>query len=93
MFQHDWKATTGKSFPGWLVNSNEVSPHKNNRPFKFDPLAEEFEFLECDPNYGPICLTEGRKDTVSLRNLAWATERLTERPSEPQENEEKCGPR
>lgn len=70
MFNHNRKASTGLALPTWLVTSDKVLLRKQNRTSKYDPLVEEVDLLDCNPTYARIRHSDGREDTVSLRNLA-----------------------
>ncbi|BHF75552.1 Potassium voltage-gated channel sub H member 7 [Sparganum proliferum] len=43
---------------------------KSNQQSKFDPLVEEVELLQCNPQYAHIRFDNGREETVSVRLLA-----------------------
>ena len=43
---------------------------KNVRQSKYDPLVEEVELLECNPQYASIRYKDGRESTVSVKQLA-----------------------
>ena len=45
---------------------------KNVRQSKYDPLVEEVELLECNPQYASIRYKDGRESTVSIKQLALA---------------------
>ena len=40
------------------------------RKSKFDPLVDEVELIEANPNYAHIRFPDGREDTVVLKHLA-----------------------
>ena len=43
---------------------------KNVRQSKYDPMVEEVELLECNPQYASIRYKDGRESTVSVKQLA-----------------------
>ena len=40
------------------------------RKSKFDPLVDEFELIDANPNYAHIRFPDGRENTVALKHLA-----------------------
>ena len=48
---------------------------KQVRASKYDPLMEEVELLQCNPEYAHVRMNNGRETTVSLRHLAPTGER------------------
>ena len=70
MFLHNRKSPTGTSLPQWLLAPGPVLYRKNVRTSKYEPLVEEVELLESNPEYAHIKFPDGREETVSLRQLA-----------------------
>nr|VZI37911.1 unnamed protein product [Spirometra erinaceieuropaei] len=54
----------------WLTSPGRVLLKKSNQQSKFDPLVEEVELLQCNPQYAHIRFSNGREETVSVRQLA-----------------------
>ena len=60
----------------WIINTI-VASNTRTRTFKalcekskFDPLVDEVELIEANPNYAHIRSPDGREDTVALKYLA-----------------------
>ena len=59
----------GKSLPSWLITSRPVLLRRFVRS-KSDPLIDEEELLESNPNFAKIRYANGRESTVSISDLA-----------------------
>jgi len=70
MFVHQRKSPYGQSMPTWLMSPGKVWMKKHVRQSKYDPLVEEVELIEANPNYATVRLQNGHETTVSLRHLA-----------------------
>ena len=64
------RSSAGSSIPSWLIESDSVYVKQNVRNSKFDPLVDEAEVLQVNPNYAHIRYPDGRETTVSTRSLA-----------------------
>ena len=64
------RSAAGQSLPSWLLNPGKVLHKRHARQSKYEPLVEEVDLLEANPNYAFIRNAEGRETTVSLRDLA-----------------------
>ena len=70
LFAYKRRSATGQSLPSWLVNPGKVLHKRHVRHSKYEPLVEEVDLIEANPNYAYIRNAEGRESTVSLRDLA-----------------------
>ncbi|BHF58955.1 hypothetical protein SprV_0100191000 [Sparganum proliferum] len=70
IFVYNRRSTTGTTLPMWLTSPGRVLLKKSNQQSKFDPLVEEVELLQCNPQYAHIRFSNGREETVSVRLLA-----------------------
>ena len=70
MFNFQRKSTAGNSVPSWLAQPGPVYVRKHVRNSKYDPIVEEAELIEANPEYAFIRLGTGHETTVSLRDLA-----------------------
>lgn len=70
LFNFNRKSTTGISLPTWLSSPGPVLLKRTVRSSKYDPVMEEVELLNCNPQYAHVRFPDGREDTVSLRYLA-----------------------
>lgn len=70
MFNHLRRSSYGTSLPTWLKPSTSVFLKKFIRHSKYDPLVEEVELLEANPEYALIRHQDGKESTVSLKHLA-----------------------
>lgn len=70
IFLYDRRSTSGTTIPNWLINPGPVLMKRGVRSSKYDPLMDEVELLECNPQYAYVRLPDGREEMVSLRQLA-----------------------
>ena len=70
MFRHNRRTTSGYSLPVWLTKPGPILIKRNARSSKYEPLVEEAELIEANPNYAHVRLNSGLEKTVSLRQLA-----------------------
>ena len=70
LFAFNRRSTSGTTLPAWLTTPGPVLMRKNVRQSKYDPLVEEVELVECNPQYAHVRMSDGRECTVSLRQLA-----------------------
>ncbi|XP_068215854.1 uncharacterized protein [Palaemon carinicauda] len=70
LFLHSRRSTTGQSLPTWLIQGGRVLLRRHVRHSKNDPLVDEVEIVETNPEYAHVKLSDGRATTVSLRHLA-----------------------
>lgn len=77
MFNHPRRSFNGNSTPTWLTEPGPVLMKKHVRTSKYDPLVEEVELIESNPEYAYVRFPDGRETTVSTRHLAPRGETLT----------------
>lgn len=70
MFNHQRRSPSGISIPTWLTSPGPVLMRRMNRGNKYEPLVEEVQLLEANPEYARVQLPGSREMTVSLRHLA-----------------------
>ena len=70
MFLHQRRTATGDSIPTWLTKPGPVFLRKHARRSKYEPVVQEVELLEANPEYAHVRFENGRESTVSLRDLA-----------------------
>ena len=70
LFNFTRRSTAGNSFPSWLSSPGPVYVKKHVRQSKYDPLVEEAELIEANPEYAYVRLKSGTETTVSVRDLA-----------------------
>ena len=66
------RSMIGKSLPSWLVQPGPVLLRRFVRN-KSDPLVDEVELLEANPNFAKVRFPTGRESTVSVGDLAPCT--------------------
>ena len=76
-FSYPRKSVSGVTLPDWLT-PGLVLCRRYVRRSKTDPLVDEVELLEANPNYAYIRYPDGRESTVALRHLAPAGGRVGE---------------
>ena len=70
MFSYQRKSTSGVSIPSWLTTPGPVSLKRHVRNSKYDPLVDEVNLLEANPQYAHVQFPDGREDKVSIKHLA-----------------------
>ena len=70
MFSYQRKSTSGVSIPLWLTTPGPVLLKRHVRNSKYDPLVDEVNLLEANPQYAHVQFPDGRPDTVSIKHLA-----------------------
>ena len=70
MFSFQRKSVSGSSVPSWLAKPGPVFVRKHVRGSKYDPIVEEADLIEANPEYAFIRLKSSHETTVSLRDLA-----------------------
>ena len=70
LFSFQRKSTSGQSMPTWLTKPGPIFLQRHVRNSKFEPLVDEVELIEANPNFAHVRFPDGREDTVSLKHLA-----------------------
>ena len=70
LFSYQRRATSGNAVPSWLLSPGPVYVKRHVRQSKYDPIVEEAELLEANPEYAFVQFKNGNQSTVSLRDLA-----------------------
>ncbi|GFT76014.1 pro-Pol polyprotein [Trichonephila clavipes] len=70
MFSHPRRSHNGCSIPTWLTKTGPVLMKNQMRANKYEPIVQEVEFIEANPDYAHVKLGDGRETTVSIRHLA-----------------------
>ena len=70
LFNYERRSSTGGSVPSWLIMPGPVLLKCYIRTNKYEPLVDEVELLQSNPQYTHIQYADGRETTVSLRHLA-----------------------
>ena len=68
-FKFERRSSTGGSVPTWLMTARSVLLKRHMRT-KSDPLVEEVQLLQANPQYAHVRYADGRETTVSIRHLA-----------------------
>ena len=63
-------SVSGTTLPSWMLERGDVLLRKFGRSSKYDPAVEVVELMEVNPTYAHVKFSNGREDTVALRNLA-----------------------
>ena len=69
LFSFNRKSATGTSIPSWLT-PGRVYLRNHTRSSKHEPIVEEAELLDVNPQYAHVKLRSGHETTVSLRDIA-----------------------
>lgn len=70
MFSHPRRSFNGNSVPTWLSQPGPVLMRNHSRTNKYEPLVQEVELLEANPEYAFVRFPDGRETSVSIRHLA-----------------------
>ena len=70
LFSYQRKSLSGHSLPSWLTTPGPVLLRRHVRHSKYEPLVDEVQLLEANPQYAHVQFRDGRESTVSLRDLA-----------------------
>lgn len=95
LFSFPRKSFSGYSLPSWLATPGPVLLRKFIRNSKSDPLVEEVDLERATPNYAHIRHPDGRRSTVSTRDLAPTPKKQTtmqENFNETRRTEKTSGP-
>ena len=69
LFSYSRRTASGSSLLSWLSSPGTVLLRNHVRR-KDEPLVQEVELLECNPNFAHIQYPSSRQDTVALKDLA-----------------------
>jgi hypothetical protein len=64
------RLSLGASLPSWLENPGLVLLRRFIRTSKNDPFVDQVELTDANPTYAHVKYLDGRKSSVSLRDLA-----------------------
>ncbi|GFU87937.1 retrovirus-related Pol polyprotein from transposon 17.6 [Trichonephila clavipes] len=70
MFSHPRRSHNSCSIPTWLTKPGPVLMKNQMRANKYEPIVQEVELIEANPDYAHVKLGDGRETTVSIRHLA-----------------------
>ncbi|GFY06658.1 putative retrovirus-related pol polyprotein from transposon opus [Trichonephila clavipes] len=70
MFSHPRRSHNACSIPTWLTKPGPVLMKNQMRANKYEPIVQEVELIEANPDYAHVKLGYGRETTVSIRHLA-----------------------
>ncbi|XP_065678751.1 uncharacterized protein LOC136093613 [Hydra vulgaris] len=70
MFKHLRKTASGCTLPSWLSHPGPILMKRHLRNNKYEPLVDEVQLIDANPQYAHIKYPDGRETTVSLRHLA-----------------------
>ena len=70
MFNFTRRSSSGQAIPSWLCEPGIVLLKRQVRHSKTEPLVDEVELLQANPNYAHVRYPDGKETTVSTRHLA-----------------------
>lgn len=70
MFIYPRRSSNGTTVPTWLSVPGPVYLRKHVRTNKYEPLVEEVQLIEANPDYAHVRFLNGKETTVSTRHLA-----------------------
>ena len=83
LFNFQRRSGAGTALPSWLLSPGTVLLRRFVRHSKYEPLVDEVELVEANPQYAHVRYPDGRESTVSIKDLAPTGE---VRPSGPPED-------
>ena len=69
LFSYNRKSASGTSVPSWLT-PGPIYIRNYTRSSKHEPIVEEADLMEVNPQYAHVKLKSGYETTVSLRDIA-----------------------
>ncbi|XP_069984643.1 uncharacterized protein [Penaeus vannamei] len=70
LFNYARRSSTGTAIPSWLCEPGPVLLRRHVRTSKTEPLVDEVELIQANPQYAHIRYPDGKEDPVSVRHLA-----------------------
>ena len=69
-FNFRCRSTSRHSLPSWLTTPGPVLLRQHVRNTKYEPLVDQVDLVEANPEHALIQYPDGHKSTASLRDLA-----------------------
>jgi hypothetical protein len=70
VFTYTRRSSSGRTIPSWLFKPGPVYLKRHVRSSKYDPVVDEVELIEANPEYAHVRFPNGRQSTVSIRDIA-----------------------
>ena len=70
LFSYQRRSASGNSIPTWLTTQEKVLLKRHVRKSKYDPLVDEVDLIDVNPEYAHVRFSNGKESTVSVRDLA-----------------------
>ena len=70
MFKYPRRTSLGNSLPTWLLTPGPVLLKNYYRTSKYQPVVNEVELVDANPNYAKIRYQDGSEANVSIKDLA-----------------------
>ena len=70
IFKCSRRIATGQSLPSWLCDRGTVQLKRHARTSKYEPHIAVEQLIEANPHYTYVRFSDGREDTVSIKDLA-----------------------
>ena len=70
LFNFPRKTNLGSSLPSWLLTPGPVLLKNYYRTSKYQPIVNEVELIDANPNYAKIRYQDGSEANVSIKDLA-----------------------
>ena len=72
MFTFQRRSCSGTSIPSWLTIPGPILIKRHARSSKFEPLVDEVELIEANPQYAHVRYPDGKEGPIGVRNVgAW----------------------
>ena len=69
LFSYQRKSTSGVLIPSWLAMPGIVLMKRHVRQSKYEPLVDEVELLDANPQYAHVHLPREKETTVSVKHV------------------------
>ena len=70
LFSYQRRSASGNSIPTWLTTQDKVLLKRHVCKSKYDPLVDEVDLIDVNPEYAHVRFSDGKESTVLVRNLA-----------------------
>ena len=70
LFKHPRRTSLGNALPTWLMTPGPILIKNYYRANKYDPLVNEVELIDANPNFAKVRYVDGTEANVSIKDLA-----------------------
>ena len=70
LFKHPRRTSLGNALPTWLMTPGPILIKNYYRTNKYEPLVNEVELIDANPNFAKVRYHDGTEANVSIKDLA-----------------------